>query len=152
MVLANLLVTLLAALAVLIPPLAAYESSRTVVNDISSKMGDIMMFPNYYVDPDMDNFWDPEYKVQNVRQGCLAVCAMRALRLIYRDGRINVANVRRFIASNNADPTTSWRLEKMFMSCHQSSGFMQRTCSAGLAALRCYRATIEQLGWAPGSY
>lgn len=60
------------------------------------------MFPNYYVDPDMDNFWDPEYKVQNVRQGCLAVCAMRALRLIYRDGRINVANVRRFIASNNA--------------------------------------------------
>ncbi|XP_013162831.1 PREDICTED: pheromone-binding protein-like [Papilio xuthus] len=156
--LATLLVALLSALAMLITPLDAYEPPRTVVNDISSKMGDIMvqcsrkMFPNYHVDPDMDSFWDPNYKVQEVRLGCLAVCGMRWLQLTHSDGRINVANVRRFLTANDADPSTRWQLEQMFVTCHQNSGFEQRTCSAGLTALRCYRTTIEQYGWAPGSY
>ncbi|XP_045537644.1 pheromone-binding protein-like [Papilio machaon] len=128
-------------------------------------MGDIMvqcsreMYPKYHVDPDMDSFWDPDYKVEDERLGCLAVCGMRRLKLTHSDGRINVANVRRFLTANDAvnskvsiDPNTRWQLEQMFVKCHEDSGFAQRTCSAGLTALRCYRTTIEQFGWAPGSY
>ncbi|XP_046969966.1 pheromone-binding protein-like [Vanessa cardui] len=98
---------------------------------------------------DILHFWDVNHSLDNIKTGCLIICAMIKLELLSPQGELITPNMEGFVYASGADENTALFVVKLYKKCKNETLSDWNGCKIALEISKCFRRGIYQKNWIP---